>query len=192
MPTFIGHAVTGIALSSIIFRKRQWLGIGIMSIFCSIGPDIDAIGFKLGIPYQHWLGHRGFSHSIIFAIALGLMAFLFVHTKRIQNSWLLFGVLLSCGLVHDVLDAMTSGGLGVAFFSPLSETRYFLPWRPIEVSPLILRRFLSHRGVGVMKSEFVWVMVPSLCFMVLTIWYRMGRRRRKTKRRLRNSILISG
>jgi hypothetical protein len=26
---------------------------------------------------------------------------------------------------------MTNGGLGVAFFSPFDNGRYFLPWRPI-------------------------------------------------------------
>nr|HRC76832.1 rhodanese-like domain-containing protein [Kouleothrix sp.] len=33
--------------------------------------------------------------------------------------------------VHGVLDAMTDGGLGVAFFAPFSATRYFFPFRPI-------------------------------------------------------------
>jgi inner membrane protein len=152
MPTLIGHAVTGIALSSTISQKRQWMRIGILSIFCSVAPDIDVIGFKLGIPYQHWLGHRGFSHSIVFAAALGLIASL-IHKKSTKNWFLLFGVLFASGLVHDVLDAMTNGGLGVAFFSPFSDCRYFLPLRPIEVSPLSLRRFLTPRGISVMKSE---------------------------------------
>lgn len=181
MPTFIGHAVTGIALSSTVSQKRQWLRVGILSVVCSVAPDIDAIGFKLGIPYQHWLGHRGFSHSIVFAAALGLIASLFAYEKSAKKKYLLFGVLFASGLVHDILDAMTNGGLGVAFFSPFSDKRYFLPWRPIEVSPLSLRRFLTPRGFRVIKSEFIWVMAPSLCFMMLTVWYRMGRRHRKNR-----------
>ena len=35
---------------------------------------------------------------------------------------------------HGLFDAMTNGGLGVAFFAPLDNARYFLPWRPIPVS----------------------------------------------------------
>jgi len=31
---------------------------------------------------------------------------------------------------------MTNGGLGIAFFSPFDPARYFLPWRPILVSPI--------------------------------------------------------
>jgi len=40
---------------------------------------------------------------------------------------------------------MTKGGLGVAFFSPFDNSRYFLPWRPIRVSPIAIHRFFSAR-----------------------------------------------
>ncbi len=179
MPTFIGHAVAGISLSLTISQKQQWLKAGILSLICAVAPDIDAIGFRLGIPYEHWLGHRGFSHSIVFAAAFGLITSLFVSDKSTRRRCLLFGVLFASVLLHDVLDAMTNGGLGVAFFSPFNNNRYFLPWRPIEVSPLSLRRFLTLRGFRVIKSEFICVMVPSLCFMALTAWYRMGKQHRK-------------
>jgi len=176
MPTLIGHAFTGIALNSTISRKQQWLRVGILSVFCSIAPDIDSIGFHLGIPYQHWLGHRGFSHSIVFAAAIGLIASLFISNISAKIWFLSFCVFFASGLTHDVLDAMTNGGLGIAFFSPFSNERYFLPWRPIEVSPLSIKRFLTFRGLNVLKSEFVWVIIPSLCFMGLTIWYRIKKR----------------
>src|SRR5215831_7502105 len=72
--------------------------------------------------------------------------------KRMGNIWLnslvilprgaagigrfaLFAYLFLATASHGVLDAMTNGGLGVAFFSPFDTTRYFLPWRPIRVSP---------------------------------------------------------
>ena len=42
---------------------------------------------------------------------------------------------------------MTNGGLGVSLRSPLDTTRYFLPWRPIQVPPISLRRFFSDEGV---------------------------------------------
>jgi inner membrane protein len=61
---------------------------------------------------------------------------------------------------HGLLDAMTDGGLGVAFFSPFENSRYFLPWRPIVVAPISIRRFFSGRGVEVMKSELLWIWVP--------------------------------
>jgi inner membrane protein len=80
-------------------------------------------------------------------------------------------------MMHDILDAMTNGGLGVAFFFPFSDTRYFLPWQPIEVSPLGLKRFFTLRG-GI-RSEMLWLILPSLCFMVIAVFYRRKKSYRK-------------
>jgi inner membrane protein len=63
-----------------------------------------------------------------------------------------------------VLDAMTNGGIGIAFWAPFDGTRYYLPWRPIVVSPLGVSRFLSPWGVAVMVSEVLWVWLPALAF----------------------------
>lgn len=61
---------------------------------------------------------------------------------------------------HDCLDAMTDGGLGVAFFSPFDDWRYFLPWRPIHVSPIGVARLFSQRGLTVLQSELLWIWLP--------------------------------
>lgn len=66
---------------------------------------------------------------------------------------------------HGLLDAMTDGGLGIAFFSPFNLQRYFLPWRPIHVSPIGVGRFFSARGLRILWSEIVWVWLP-----ILAIW----------------------
>jgi inner membrane protein len=61
---------------------------------------------------------------------------------------------------HGLLDAMTDGGRGIAFFAPFSPHRYFFPWRPIAVSP-IGAGFFSARGLRVLVSEARWIWVPS-------------------------------
>jgi len=66
---------------------------------------------------------------------------------------------------HTVLDAMTNGGLGVAFFSPFENSRYFLPFRPLEVSPIGVKRFFSARGVTILLNEFCYVVLPLLGFL---------------------------
>jgi len=68
---------------------------------------------------------------------------------------------------HGFLDAMTNGGLGVAFFSPFDNTRYFLPWRPIVVSPISVTRFFSDRGVAVLHSELLWIWIPAGLLAIL-------------------------
>jgi inner membrane protein len=74
-----------------------------------------------------------------------------------------------------VLDAMTSGGLGVAFFSPFDTSRYFLPWRPILVSPISAGRFFSHRAYAIMASEFVWVWIPAALISAAVLLLRRSR-----------------
>lgn len=169
MPTFIGHAVSGLAVSALVPRKKYSVRVGVICVICSIAPDIDAIGFRLGIPYGHWLGHRGFSHSIFFAALLAfIFSLLFMKTEKSTKArLLLFSAFFFSAFLHDILDAMTNGGLGVAFFSPFSDARYFLPWHEIEVSPISPSRFFSLRGLIVLKSEFLWVMLPSLLVIVL-------------------------
>lgn len=68
---------------------------------------------------------------------------------------------------HGILDAMTSGGRGVGFFIPVDNSRYFLPWRPILVSPLGVERFFSNWGLQVILSEIKYVLLP--CFFIFGI-----------------------
>jgi len=64
-----------------------------------------------------------------------------------------------CAASHPLLDAMTSGGLGVALAWPWSEQRFFAPWRPIRVSPFA-PQFFSTRGLATLLSELRWVWLP--------------------------------
>jgi inner membrane protein len=73
---------------------------------------------------------------------------------------------------HGLLDAVTNGGLGVAFFSPFDTHRYFLPWTPIRVSPIGIGRFFGAQGMAVLRSEFLWIWVPATFLAVLAILLR--------------------
>ena len=73
---------------------------------------------------------------------------------------------------HGVLDAMTNGGLGVAFFSPFNNGRYFFPFHPVEVSPIGVGRFFSQRGITVIVSEIKWLWLPSAVVVALAILVR--------------------
>ena len=39
-----------------------------MGAICTIVPDFDVIGFAFGVSYGDVLGHRGFTHSLLFAV----------------------------------------------------------------------------------------------------------------------------
>lgn len=137
-------------------------------MLCSIIPDLDVISFKLGIAYASEYGHRGFSHSLVFAAVLASVLCLFskqLYSDRL-NVWLFCFIGAAS---HGVLDAFTNGGLGVAFYWPFDDARYFFTQGVIEVSPIGVTRFLSERGMAVLQSEFRWVWLP--CTFVVAGFY---------------------
>ena len=136
-------------------------------------PDLDVIGFAFGIRYGDLLGHRGLSHSIAFAVCLALIATFGAVSRdaRWKERIIVYFYLFLATASHGVLDALTNGGLGIAFFSPFDPTRYFFEFQPIKVSP-IGAHFFSGQGVEVIRSELAWVWVPSFAVIIVAIGLR--------------------
>ena len=164
MASAISHAVAAIGIGARFYKpgvpKRVWL----FGIACSVFADVDVVGFHFGV--RDFWGHRGFTHSLVFAVMLASLALLALFRKPgLQiSAAALWAYFFLAAASHRVLDAMTDGGLGVAFFSPFDTTRYFLPWRPIVVSPIGIARFFGSRGLAVLRSELLWIWLPSLLF----------------------------
>lgn len=163
MASVFSHTVVALAIGKLsivpsVPRKFWWL-----SILCSILPDIDVLSFAFGIDYGDVFGHRGLTHSLSFAFALGFvvvwLGFREVRTWS-PRWWALMAHFFLVTASHGVLDAMTDGGLGIAFFAPFDNSRYFLPWRPVLVSPIGVAPFFSPYGLDVLISEFVWIWLP--------------------------------
>jgi inner membrane protein len=160
MPTIFTHPVVALLKT---WWPRLPRRVAIAGAALTIVPDLDVAAFVVGIPYEDVLGHRGFSHSITFAL---IVSALVTWTLRVDTRRATFAFLFICLMSHGVLDAMTDGGLGVAFFAPLHNERYFFPWTPIRVSP-IGAGFFSARGLVTLKSEVVWVWGPCVVAAVL-------------------------
>ena len=124
-------------------------------------PDADVIAFRYGVAYNDVIGHRGFTHSLLFAALFASVVSLGASRLGASRTTTWIAIALSTAS-HGVLDAATNGGAGVAFFSPFSNERFFFPWRPIEVSPIGVARFVSARGLAVLQSELIWVWLPVL------------------------------
>ena len=173
MASALSHAVAALGIGACFYErgipKRVWL----IGAACSVIPDLDVLGFRFGIRYGDFLGHRGFTHSLVFAalLASAVVATAFRHGVPGMGR---FSMWLYCFLAtssHGLLDAMTDGGLRVAFFAPFNNHRYFLPWRPIRVSPIAVGRFFTERGLVVLKSELIWIWLPAiiLTFVALVL-----------------------
>lgn len=163
MASIFGHGIVGYTLSKVIDRKNlKWLMLA--AIISTIIPDADVLSFKLGIAYEHPFGHRGFTHSICFALLWAVLLMLVIGKK---NKILWFFVIFLSTLSHGILDAMTSGGRGVGFLIPFNSNRFFFPFREIKVSPIGIEKFFSEWGLRVIFSELKYVFFP--CFIILMI-----------------------
>jgi inner membrane protein len=161
--TVLTHALVGSMLAPAgpkgTSRRRLALALAVLAVL----PDLDVAAFALGIPYAHPLGHRGFSHSLAFALlaAWCVARFEFPQVPRPSKDWWrLFAVLAAGAASHGLLDALTDGGLGVAFLLPFDSRRFFLPFRPLAVSPIGLSAFLRGPALEVLRSEILYVWLP--------------------------------
>jgi inner membrane protein len=174
MPTIFTHAVAAVALGKAAAGEKMPARFWVLSALCAVLPDADVLGYSFGVGRGTMFSHRGFSHSFVFALLLSLLVVWLGFRKTTALSkrwWTLVLYFFIATASHGLLDALTNGGSGVAFFAPFDQTRYFFPWRPIEVSPLGLG-FFSPRGLEVIKSEFVWVWIPAALLVALAWAYR--------------------
>ena len=171
MATVFSHAVAALGIGACFYRpgipKRVWA----VGALCAAIPDADVIGFALGVDYGDPFGHRGFTHSLFFAALLALAMVGLVFARGVPNLnrsslWLYFFL---ATVSHGFLDAMTNGGLGVAFFAPFDNSRYFLPWTPIQVSPIGITNFIADGGLSVFPSEFLWIWLPSALLAAIVL-----------------------
>ena len=192
MPSIITHAAVPLALWCAADRGRIPPRLLVAGVIAAMLPDADVLAFALHIPYADAFGHRGASHSLLFAGVLAALAAAFAffgsgrpwsapHSPGSRRPWSAVSCqprlaptkagptlastvqaavfVFVCAASHPLLDAMTSGGLGVALAWPWSEQRFFAPWRPIRVSPFA-PQFFSARGVATLLSELRWVWLP--------------------------------
>ena len=92
----------------------------------SMLPDADVIGFSLGIPYDSPFGHRGATHSFVFAAAIALLALLMARISPGRFARSARATAVAVALVvatHPLLDMLTNGGRGCALLWPFATRR---------------------------------------------------------------------
>lgn len=171
----IGHVAIGMAAAR--FDRRvgptRWTLFSAMVAWSALSllPDADVLGFHFGIAYGDPWGHRGATHSLVFA-ALGGCVIGVAASTLLNRPGLRTGILAALVLAsHGLLDTLTDGGLGCALLWPFSDERFFAPWRPLPVAP-IGRAFLSSWGLRVALCEMA-VFAP---FFAYALWPRARRK----------------
>ncbi|WP_035053239.1 metal-dependent hydrolase [Andreprevotia chitinilytica] len=171
MTTIFTHALVGATLVRCLpptWREKRLYALAAIGAML---PDLDTITFRLGIPYASPFGHRGASHSLVFALIAGLVLATGFYGRDGWHRWLGASAILAAAVAtHPLLDACTNGGLGVALFWPFSTERFFFSIHPIAVSP-IGHRFFSASGLHTLSSELVWVALPCLALWLILASY---------------------
>lgn len=160
MPSVFSHIAVPLAVRIGSSKDILPMKLLLLGLMLSVLPDADVLLLRLGLPYESEFGHRGASHSLLFAFVLACAcAFAYARSCNRPVVWPLV-YLFVCAVSHPLLDTCTNAGHGAAIFWPFSEQRFFAPFRPIEASPLSLRRFFGEPGLRVMLSELFWVWLP--------------------------------
>lgn len=178
MASAFTHGFVALSVGKMVFSEKMPLRFWVLSVVCTLLPDADVVGFYLGVRYGDMLGHRGFSHSLLFALLVAVVVTVaaFPAAQRFSRQWWLLAAFFFLATAsHGVLDAMTNGGYGTAFFSPFSNARFFLPWRPLMVAPIGVRGFFSRWGWDVLMSELLWVWLPMAVLLVIVFRVRAQR-----------------
>jgi len=166
MPTALTHLAVPLSATVALGMKRLPLGALLAGMAAAVLPDLDVIAFKFGAAYGGMSGHRGLTHTLLFALLLGVIGYALAPRWKMPRvagtAWIAL-----CAASHPLLDMLTNGGAGIALLWPLETAHYFFPWRPIEVSPLSLTRLWSARGVAVLRSELLFVWLPLMAMALL-------------------------
>lgn len=138
-------------------RRSISIPIIVAGIVFAVLPDADVIGFRYGIDYADSWGHRGATHSLVFAAVAALFATALLRSQKYVIAAIYLFIAMAS---HGLLDTLTNGGLGAALLWPIDDTRYFAPATPIAVSPIGIANFISERGIRVLISEAIWIWSP--------------------------------
>jgi inner membrane protein len=166
------HAAVPLAGALIMGRNRLSGPVIATGLVFAMLPDADVIGFGFGIEYADSWGHRGATHSLMFAAATALLGTALLRPERygIAATFLFMSV-----ISHGLLDMLTNGGLGVALYWPFQAARHFAPFTPIVVSPIGISDFISARGIKVLYSEAIWIWLPLTLIAAAGFGIRKGR-----------------
>ncbi len=173
MPSMFGHVIASTALGYAFFpRYARGRGL-LLAAACAIAPDTDVLAFSFGVPYESVWGHRGWTHSLLFAGLLGCAFGLLGFKSPMDRGWAALWFSLSAAS-HPLLDMLTTGGLGCALWWPFSDERLFFPVRVIRVSPIGVQEFISAWGLRVLLSEGFWIGLPSAVLVSVCWWLRQN------------------
>lgn len=102
-------------------------------------------------------GHRGLTHTALFALAAGALVAALVRGAGWTREWRRPAVLLSLVILsHPLLDSLMACGEGMPFFWPLSDARFLFPF---PLTPIANYATTPGRLLGLALQPGTWVAI---------------------------------
>jgi inner membrane protein len=159
----IGHLAVGAAVGAAYSVKTGSRARPTILLFAglALAPDLDLVTGFFGAQHGSPLDHRGFTHSILFAILMaGLAAAILKGTRQRR---LLLGLFVLGALgSHGLLDTMSRQGNGPMLFWPFSTGFYEFPFRPIP-GVLNAQSYLTTQAIPTLVVETL-LFLPFLAY----------------------------
>lgn len=178
----ITQIVLGAAVGEAVAGKKMGNKAAFWGAIAGTIPDLDVFLRAFVHPIDGALLHRGFSHSIVFAvIASPLLGYLLyrLYKKRFEYktwAWLFFGSIIT----HPMLDVFTN--YGTQFFWPFElrwtfnsvfvvDPLYTLPFALLLIIVLFLkresrwRRRLNYSGIIYSSLYLLWGVIVKLAIL---------------------------
>lgn len=122
MPLPVAHALLGASIAAALSQPSQsprWKLL-LTGALLGVCPDFDYALNWVRLSGGGW--HHGFTHSILFALILGLLVASLIGDRKARS------VILYCAAIvsHTLLDFMMTESRGVALWWPFTDQRYKL------------------------------------------------------------------
>jgi inner membrane protein len=163
------HAYFGLGFANVVTSRRMPAAFWVLAGLLPTVPDFDGFSFA---PYGDIWGHRGWTHSLAFALGMGVIVALATFRYFKMKFWALAAFFFLITASHGFLDACTFGGFGIPFFWPLTDKR-FGGWGPVPL-PIGFQWPNPWQDESV-RSELLWVWLPMTALVVLVAccrWWR--------------------
>jgi membrane-bound metal-dependent hydrolase YbcI (DUF457 family) len=129
VPLPVAHGLIGASVVAALRPASEpgrwkWLAFGAL---LGIAPDFDYALNWLRIGRGGW--HHGFTHSIPFALVVGLVTLIVLRQWKVRSFLIISGAYVS----HTLLDFILTESRGVSLWWPFTDRRYKLRFpNPIE------------------------------------------------------------
>jgi len=169
MATPIGHGLAGCAVFFFLKKGRVYCDTSVLllTVFFAIAPDLDVVpGILAGKPALY---HHGISHSLVFALAAGILGALAVRNqdRAFLSAFLVIFLAYTSHLVLDFFGPDGRAPYGIPLFWPLSA-HYFLS--PVQLFQGVHHVQTTDASIGEwLQAIFTWHNLISIGTEILVI-----------------------